>query len=444
MNLCNHRNLLIDKYPKLVESEWDYEKNKHVGINVSTITCGSGIKSWWHCDACKGKYQMTVYHKTSGRGCPYCLGKKILIGFNDLQTKYPELIEKEWDYEKNNLIGLKPDNLTVSSRAKASWHCDTCKGNYQMSISNKTSGRGCPFCSGKKILKGFNDLESCYPDLVNSEWDWIKNNQHGLKPDEITKFSNMKAYWKCDVCNSSYEMSVSKKTGGHHGCPYCSGHRVLIGYNDLASCYPDLVNSEWDWIKNNKNGLKPYDITSGSTMKAWWKCSHNNSHSWYATVSKRVKGQGCPKCSHRISKQEDEVADYINDYLQAMQANYKNMKYTMFRSIKFKKVYEMLHINTDDVLSNSLQSHLLKELDIYIPELGLAVEYDGDYWHDDSVMLARRGMSNIDAHMIKKHLCSQANVDLIFIMEHDWLNNNESMKKNLGEIIDNHINMINH
>ena len=68
--------------------------------------------------------------------------------------------------------------------------------------------------------------------------------------------------------------------------------------------------------------------------------------------------------NHHISAQENQVADYISKYLCE---HYDGIEYAMFRSIAFRKVYEMLHINTNNVLSDGLQEHLFKELDVYIP-----------------------------------------------------------------------------
>ena len=104
----------------------------------------------------------------------------------------------------------------------------------------------------------------------------------------------------------------------------------------------------------------------------------------------------------------------------------------------------MMNLNADILDNKSLKQHLLKELDIYIPELSLAVEYDGDYWHDDKRMMETRGLTNNQAHIIKQELCKQAGIELIFITEHGWLNDSESVKKNLEGIIGNHISMINH
>ena len=76
-----------------------------------------------------------------------------------------------------------------------------------------------------------------------------------------------------------------------HGCPYCSGHKIEKGFNDLTKTHP-LLAKEWNYEKNN--GLTPMDVTSNSHKKVWWKCVKG--HEWQARIDSRNNGNGCPIC----------------------------------------------------------------------------------------------------------------------------------------------------
>lgn len=76
--------------------------------------------------------------------------------------------------------------------------------------------------------------------------------------------------------------------------------------NSLASNYPEII-SEWHFTKNEN--LSPYDVTSSSHKKIWWKCSKNNDHEWQAIISSKVKGLGCPYC------QAINVLSHLKKYL---------------------------------------------------------------------------------------------------------------------------------
>ena len=73
---------------------------------------------------------------------------------HSLQSDYPE-VAREWDRENNG--SLQSDMVTPRSGRKVWWVCP--KGHhYQSIIANRTKGVGCPFCAGKAVLPGFNDL----------------------------------------------------------------------------------------------------------------------------------------------------------------------------------------------------------------------------------------------------------------------------------------------
>ena len=137
---------------KKLMKEWDYDKNKE--LNLEKITSSSSIKAWWICS--KGhKWESTVSNRTNGRNCPYCMGKKVLKGYNDLATINPLLV-KEWNYNKN--INITPDNIMPNSNKKVWWICSKGHEWEATCLSKKKEKTGCPYCSGNKVLKGFNDF----------------------------------------------------------------------------------------------------------------------------------------------------------------------------------------------------------------------------------------------------------------------------------------------
>lgn len=100
------------------------------------------------------EWEATINNRTHGNGCPYCSGRFIVKGKNDLQTVNPDLA-KEWNYEKNN--GLTPVDVTANSNKKAWWKCR--KGHeWQATIANRNHGNGCPYCSGRYAIKDENNM----------------------------------------------------------------------------------------------------------------------------------------------------------------------------------------------------------------------------------------------------------------------------------------------
>ena len=195
-------------------SEWDWQKNNEFAIYPDRLTCGSDKKAWWVC-AQSHSYCATISNKVLGTGCPYCANKKVLIGYNDLGTTNPTLAQ-EWNYEKNE--GLTPANVTPNSNKKVWWICS--RGHeWAARIYNRSKGSGCPYCSGRQVIKGENDLQTINLAMA-LEWDYEKNN--GLTPSDILFGSHKKVWWKCSKGHSWYVSPSSRK---NTGCPICSIER---------------------------------------------------------------------------------------------------------------------------------------------------------------------------------------------------------------------------
>ncbi len=214
-------------------------------------------------------------------GCPYCSHNRILVGFNDFASQYPEIAE-EWS-EKN--LPLTPQQVTAFSNRRIWWK-GKCGHEWYALISSRSNGHGCPYCETHRVLTGFNDFASRYPDLVK---EWSSRNQ--ITPGSIPENKPMLFWWKCRKCGMEYQAWPKSRIEGS-GCPYCSEKVLVEGVNDLASRYPEIA-SEWDYQKNGDT--KPTQVKSRSKAYYWWKGTCG--HTWKARVYDRtVRHQGCTKC----------------------------------------------------------------------------------------------------------------------------------------------------
>ena len=262
--------------------EWNYKRNGN--LRPEHFTVSSGKKVWWKCDR-NHEWQAIIADRNNGNGCPYCSGQKVFKGFKDLATINPKLAN-EWNYKKND--DLKPEDFNANSGKKVWWRCK--KGHeWQAIIASRNKGVGCPYCSGKKVLKGFNDLATINPKLAN-EWNYKKNDS--LKPEDFNANSSKKVWWRC-AKGHEWQATISNRNYGY-GCPYCSGRYAILGENDLQSVNPALAK-EWNYEKNGD--LSPNHILPNSDKKVWWKCKKG--HEWQARIQSRNNGCGCPYCSGR-------------------------------------------------------------------------------------------------------------------------------------------------
>ena len=159
-----------------------------------------------------------MYNRTRGHCCPYCSGRICITGISDLATTNPELLD-EWNYEKNDKIGLTPFNLGKGYDKKVYWKCKM-GHEWSASINNRVNHHSnCPYCSNRRILKGYNDLATTNPELLE-EWDYERNLSNGFTPQNVSKSCSKKLFWKCKY-GHHYETYVYNKRKGFGDCPYC-------------------------------------------------------------------------------------------------------------------------------------------------------------------------------------------------------------------------------
>lgn len=324
-------------------SEWNWKKNNELGYDPNQISVGSAIKVWWKCSE-GHEWEADPNHRSQGRNCPICAQmqrsknrtKNIVERRGSLAQNNPSLA-KQWHPTKNE--NLTPNNITVNSSKRVWWQCD--KGHeWEAPINSRNSGVGCPVCSGHKIVIGINDLATVRPDLA-SQWHPTRNGD--LQPTDVTIHNGNNVWWICDK-GHEWSAKIANRSDGNN-CPVCVGKKVLPGYNDLATVIPQLAN-EWHPTKNGK--LTPQDVTVSSNKKVWWQCQKG--HEWQTSVSHRSNGRRCPKCfgESKTSFPEQAIFFYLNQVTTA---------YNRYM----------------------VDSHT--EIDIYLPEHKIGIEYDGAYFH---------------------------------------------------------------
>ena len=231
---------------KNLMKEWDFEKNNTLSLDPFSLGTGSHTKAWWKCEKGHSWYSMISNREGRARKCPYCSHQLPIPGETDLETLYPDLV-KEWHPVKNN---KKPSEVMPGSHKKAWWICD--KGHeWEAQIKSRASGVGCPYCSSKKVLKGFNDLETLNPDLAK-EWHPTKNGD--LKPSDVTSSSGRKVWWRCPY-GHEWEASICNRSAGK-GCPECSDslrtsfpEQAIFYY--IKQAFPDAISSYKDIFKSS-------------------------------------------------------------------------------------------------------------------------------------------------------------------------------------------------
>ena len=277
---------LASQRPDLA-AQWHPAKNG--GIAPADVLPGSHYKAWWLCEKGHAWQAQVKSRAIGGTGCPACANRRLAPGENDLATTHPELA-RQWHPEKNG--ALTPRDVIAGTRRKVWWLCE--KGHaWQAAVASRAGGAGCPVCAGKTAIPGENDLASLFPAIA-AEWHPARNG--ALTPEQLTPYSSRKVWWRCPL-GHAYAAAVAARTMNRSGCPYCTGRKVLAGFNDLKTLEPQAA-AQWHPALNG--GLTADMVTARSHRKVWWQCP--DGHIWKAVVYSRAGPQksGCPVCAGKI------------------------------------------------------------------------------------------------------------------------------------------------
>ena len=208
-------NDLATLYPELA-AEWHPTKNG--ALTPEQVLAGSEKRVWWQCGRGHA-WQTSVSTRTRANcRCPVCAGRTVLAGENDLATLSPELAA-EWHPTLNG--ALTPDMVTAGSNKRVWWQCRL--GHVWRAVVARRSmdGAGCPYCTNRKVLAGFNDLTTVHPELVKQ---WHPTLNGDLTPDMVTPGTRKRAWWICPE-GHVWNCAISSRTAGRRpsGCPVCAG-----------------------------------------------------------------------------------------------------------------------------------------------------------------------------------------------------------------------------
>ena len=207
-----------------------------------------------------------------------------------------------------------------------------------------------------------------------------------LSKEYVNNKTKMKL--KCPV-GHEIEMNWSNFQTGNR-CPECAGKKKKI-IKEVREYVESqgyiLISKEY---KNNQTKLK-------------MKCPKGHIF-WMNWNNFYTGGNRCPECcnSKSFSKGEKEVLEYI-------------------QSITDTTIIP----NDRTQILNPKTGHNL-ELDIFLPDLMKAIEYNGAYWHSDKETKYRDKQKVVQ--------CKELGIDFMVIEEENW-NNNEEVKNNINKWI---------
>lgn len=382
-------NSLKAKYTKIVNDEWDFDKNN---IDPDTIPPHRNKpKYWWKCS--KGhSYEASANNKTSqtGGNCPYCSSQKFSI--EKSLAKCNPILAKEWHFEKNK---LSPEEVFVNSNKEAWWKC--IRGHsWKAKINNRNNGKGCSECSkgthtSIPELIVYHYIHQLFKDAVNGykykgkEIDiYIPSLNVGIEYDgeyyhkTIDKYTRDRAKTEFLVSKGVHlirireskcypmENDICEVFSFIHTCDYrylkpalcevlnqlCDSVSIKnttvldfepikydiiktisrVPYEESFAAFFDKnserIDSIWDQERNDP--LTPEMFRPYSDQYVYWICKKNPKHKRYAPIKSISRFYGCDWCvkKHRYTTEEwiDEAIEKHGKDYDYSKVDYLNAK----------------------------------------------------------------------------------------------------------------------
>lgn len=195
---------------------------------------------------------------------------------------------------------------------------------------------------------------------------------------------NNYGFWLCTCkCgNRALVAEISLQNGESTQCNKCRTSQITLKQRQATPYWEPIEFDHQDYALHGASYWK-YRCTSCGAIKV-------------LSASKVDNPESSPRCDcmRYRSKLEDEVYEFIRQ-----------------------------HYNKE-IVRNAKTVVTKNELDIYMPDLSLAIECDGNYWHSDQIR-------PINYHINKTLSCAKHNIRLIHIFEYEWDTKKEKIQQYL-------------
>ena len=317
----------------------------------------------------------------------------------DLQKQYENInINYRCDF-CNNIIELPFSKLKL-----------LIKGNTKPIFCSRS-------CSGKYYAnKQHNERTQEQQNKINSKIsNTLKNNSNKLTPEQFQlKINNLNKYWK--------NLTPEQRSIRNKKLVFKSKQTKLKRYGNEN--YHNVEKMKLTYKKNN---------TIYNPAKNW---SHIKTESLKIIRNKELFKQFIltipleDRCIYTIAKKLGISRSYCSTLINKYNL-YNEEDVKIHRNLSQPQIELQEYISSicnEDIIINTKKIITPYELDIYIPNKNLAIEFNGNYYHTTN---------NVDkkAHYNKSKLCEEKGIRLIHIFEYEW--NNERQRPILENIIKN-------
>ena len=328
-----------------------------------------------------GEFWQEARQHYRGQGCPKC-------GINN-RTEKKKDTKESFIKKAEEIYGNKYDYSKVNyknSLTKVSIICPE-HGEFSKRPDGFLNGQGCPICGR---LKGFQSIR-----LTTEEFIKRAKEIHGNKYDYSKVKYNSQKDKVCIICPEHGEFWQNPYTHYNgQGCPKCG----IIKRSKTQSKSTEKFIKQAIEVHGNKYDYSKTNYINSHHLVSIICPEHGE---FWQNPTYHLSGCGCQKCGMITSHYEDSLFDYI------------------------KSIYKGKIIRDN----RTILSNLKQSLDIYIPDLKIAFEFDGLYWHNEL------NKPDKNYHLKKTEECLKKGIQLIHIFEDEWLYKQDIVKSRIKNLL---------
>lgn len=259
---------------------------------------------------------------------------------------------------------------------------------------------GCKLCNSENQISKRTKTKEEFIKQANKVW----NNKYDYSESNYIN-SNKYITIRCPIHNLKFQQIANQHLRKHEGCPECKKENYSNIYKQTKEEFIQKANIVWNKINIlfDRNFKFDYSESEYNHSQKYIKIKClNHNIIFKQNPHGHLQGHiGCPLCkeSFNISKNEKEIGLYL------------------------KKEYNMeIEENNRNILENN------QELDIYIPDKKIAIEFDGLHYHSEL-------FKDKDYHINKTIECESKRIQLIHIFENEWKCQRNIVESRLSQIL---------
>jgi len=350
------------------EGKYNYTKVVYVNKNTHVI-----IICPLH-----GEFSQVAKLHLRGSGCPKCAQEFT----GAMLTTPPEEFFNECKEVHNNFYTYDYSTYK-NSDSLLTIHCPL-HGEFKQEAGRHKHGKGCWKCRNDTLSLVLSDTKEEFIEKAKAKHNDFYNYS-------LIKYTNSRSVLSilCPI-HGVFEQVASYHLSGN-GCSQCGDEKKRAVSADTL----DDVLAKFKTVHNDT--YKYNDVVyTGSKNKVIIECPIHGV--FEQTPMSHIFGNGCPVCAGNRSKKEKELCDFLSNYT---------------------KTESRVRYNNGE--------HNRKEIDIYLPEKKIGVEYNGTLWHSEYMS------KDAKWHMFTKSKeCKENGIRIIHVSDFD---NFEIVKKTLLHII---------